>query len=86
MVARVKNKLFEQWLYEDVERSFGLTRLRKHPRLDYLKTLPFPEKAYANKMHIVDALCLDLLDNENMNRPEFSNNIIRDDSCLIFIL
>ena len=71
MVAKVKNKSFEQWLYEDVERAFGLTRLRKHPRLEYLKTLPFPEKAYANKMHIVEALCLDLLDNvDSWNEDE----------------
>ncbi len=71
MVIKVKNKSFEQWLYEDVERAFGLTRLRKHPRLEYFKTLPFPEKAYANKMHIVDALCLDLLDNvDSWNEDE----------------
>jgi hypothetical protein len=37
MVARVKNKSFEQWLYEDVERAFGLTRLFVHPFFNILK-------------------------------------------------
>ena len=37
MVTRVKNKSFEQWLYEDVERAFGLTRLFAHPFFETLK-------------------------------------------------
>lgn len=37
MVARVRNKSFEQWLYEDVEQAFGLTRLFVHPFFDNMK-------------------------------------------------
>ena len=37
MAAKVKNKSFEQWLYEDVERAFGLTRLFAHSFFDTLK-------------------------------------------------
>jgi hypothetical protein len=37
-MVRVKNKSFEQWLYEDVEQAFGLTRLFAHPLLDNLKS------------------------------------------------
>ena len=37
MVARVTNKSFEQWLYEDVEQAFGLTRLFVHLFFDNMK-------------------------------------------------
>ena len=37
MAERVRNKSFEQWLYEDVEEAFGLTRLFVHPFFDTLK-------------------------------------------------
>jgi hypothetical protein len=70
-MIRVKNKSFEQWLYEDVEQAFDLTRHRQHPRLDYLKTLPFPENAFAKKMEIIEALRQDLLDNvDSWNEDE----------------
>jgi hypothetical protein len=70
-MVRGKNKLFERWLYEDVERAFDLTRHRQHPRLDYLKALPFPQDAFAKKMEIIEALRQDLLDNvDSWNEDE----------------
>jgi hypothetical protein len=70
-MVRVKNKSFEQWLYEDVECAFDLTRHRQHPRLDYLKALPFPQEAFAKKMEIIEALREDLLDNvDSWNEDE----------------
>jgi hypothetical protein len=39
MAEKVRNKSFEQWLYEDVERAFGLTRIFTHPFFDTFKEL-----------------------------------------------
>ena len=43
MVTRPKNKSFKDWLYEEVEQEFGLTRLRTVPFLEEIKMLKLPE-------------------------------------------
>lgn len=37
MAEKIRNKSFEQWLYEDVEQAFDLTRFFVHPFFDNLK-------------------------------------------------
>jgi hypothetical protein len=70
-MAKVKNKSFEQWLYEDVERAFDLTRLRQHPRLDGLKKLNHHTHFLDNKLEIIESLRQDLLDNaDSWNEDE----------------
>jgi hypothetical protein len=70
-MIRVKNKSFEQWLYEDVERAFDLTRLRQHARLDSLKALSFRPEIFEKKLEMIETLRQDLLDNvDSWNEDE----------------
>ena len=40
MAARIVKKSFKDWLYEEVEDTFGLTELATHPELEKLNPIP----------------------------------------------
>jgi hypothetical protein len=48
-MAKKSNKPFKDWLYEEVNDSFGLTELVTHPVLEKLKTIKLPENHSSRK-------------------------------------
>ncbi len=67
-----KNKPFKNWLYEEVEEAFGLTRLREHPLLSQLKTLSLdmhdPRRPAIEQLRL---LLLDYIDSWNEDEYKF---------------
>jgi hypothetical protein len=64
------DKRFKDWQYEEVNETFGLTRLRTLPFLEHLKTITLP-KAHENRA-ILEKYRLELFDYiESWNEDEY---------------
>jgi hypothetical protein len=71
-MAKTRSKSFEKWLYEEVEQSFGLKRLRTHILLDELSTLVLPvDEPNRNAIEVLRLRLFDYVDSWNEDEIKF---------------
>jgi hypothetical protein len=72
MAKANRNKPFKDWLYEEVELAYGLTRLRQHPFFDFIKTLSLPnDDARRPKLEQLRLVAFDYVESWNEDEYKF---------------
>jgi hypothetical protein len=71
-MVRIRNKAFEEWLYEEVETAFGLTRLFAHPFLNTLKEKKIsPTVAQSEQLEKLRSRLFEYVDSWNEDEIKF---------------